>query len=506
MGKVNTIHFSRRQKVLDIAVNRTAINQTSAIKYLGLTISAGGSAKVHIDDTTATVDQVNNFLMILGGCNFGLSPAKAINFFKAFARAKLEYGASALSNLTKTSQNKIKVCINKYLRRALGLLRSTPVPILYHLAAELPPQYRFELSTAKELVTNTKLLPNRTTSYAVVYDKFKDVIDNVASTKVITSIPKKLVTQTDFFMGLAKKKADANQIIIQQLAQEKVNHLLESGFDVFFTDGSVIGETSCAAFLHINSDSIQSFYTNKKLSSMTAEILAFLQTAIFAQNQGLTRIAILTDSLSGIQAVMSKQHRNFLIDEFIEITNTAFINTEIHFVPGHTNIGPNERVDQAAKNAAIDGTCLEIKWPIKDAINHIKNSIWKDWSNEYKSIAEQGNSHFFKIFGETNKTPWYKKTNLHPDDQKVMNRILSNHTFSNSTLAKMKVVESGDCEVCNVEDSISHILFECTKHSTTRTKFNTFSEILTVEDFMVKHKWEHLYDLVKFIKEINVKI
>lgn len=74
------------------------------------------------------------FLMALK--NIFLEAVK--QFFQSFRQAKIVYDASGISNLTKTSEHKLTVCLQNEVRRALGLIRSTLIPILYNMAAELP--------------------------------------------------------------------------------------------------------------------------------------------------------------------------------------------------------------------------------------------------------------------------------------------------------------------------------------------------------------------------------
>ncbi|XP_061386849.1 uncharacterized protein LOC133321790 [Musca vetustissima] len=249
MNKINTVHFSRRPKQMSICINGISIKQVANIKYLGLVISAGGSSKIHIDEATTSTDKVNNFLHILSGCSFVISPAIAMHFYKAFARAKLEYGASVLSHLTKATASKIKTSTHKFLRRALGLIHSTPVPILYQLACELPPKYRFELATAKELVKakafglpsleNIRRMQNRTTSYTIVFDKYQQIVENVATIRIMPVASKRISSDVDFFEGVGSRKRGVSEEVVKQLVRKKISKIQESGIDIFFTDGSV---------------------------------------------------------------------------------------------------------------------------------------------------------------------------------------------------------------------------------------------------------------------------
>jgi len=73
--------------------------------------------------------------------------------------------------------------------------------------------------------------------------------------------------------------------------------------EIIFTDGSVSENFTGSAFVHLNSNSIKSFYTDKKLSSLTAELTALEKAIDFSISKKFSKIAILTDSLGAIQTI-----------------------------------------------------------------------------------------------------------------------------------------------------------------------------------------------------------
>lgn len=173
---------------------------------------------------------------------------------------------------------------------------------------------------------------------------------------------------------------------------------------------------------------------------MSAEVLAFLKVAKYAENNEIKQFAILTDSLSGIQAINNQNHKNYLIDTFINKVNTFAADVHI-----------NEIFDTAAKNATLNGTILEIPWPLADAINQMSNTLWNEWSRGYQEIAQNGNSQIYKIFPSLSRTPWLKNCTFHSFPQKQINHAFSGHCFCNNTLAKMNVVPSNLCNDCGVD-------------------------------------------------------
>lgn len=105
---------------------------------------------------------------MLSGCHFG--PSKSILFYKAFIRSSYEYANSSFANISKAVLFNIhKFPQNFHLRKALGLVKSTPINIIYQVAAELPSIYRIEFATAKELA---KIFAFRLPAASLLLDSF----------------------------------------------------------------------------------------------------------------------------------------------------------------------------------------------------------------------------------------------------------------------------------------------------------------------------------------------
>ena len=183
LSKTNCIAFGSKGYNLNISISGEALNEVKEIKYLGRIVAANNSAKSHVNFVIEKTKKTCRFLSILSGCRFGINPRRAIHLYKAFARSKIEYAASSFANLLKSAVKSIKTCTNNFLRRSLGLIRSTPTQTLYQLAGELPIELRLELATAKELskcfaykrpICDILIEHNNglKTSYAKVYEKF----------------------------------------------------------------------------------------------------------------------------------------------------------------------------------------------------------------------------------------------------------------------------------------------------------------------------------------------
>ncbi|XP_067638511.1 uncharacterized protein [Eurosta solidaginis] len=431
----------------------------------------------------------------------------------------MDYAASTFAKIPKSALQKLSICSNTNLRRCLGLIRSTPTHVIYHMAAEMPTSYRIEMATAKEIIKciaynlpmkkiiiTDKLSKN--TSYYKIYQKYKLIFYNIATINTKKQSLRKIVTDDNFFKNTAKNK-ECNKNIINTILKEKI-HLLESQqFELIFTDGSIKDNIMGAAFIHEKSNTTKSFYSNKKVASMTAELIAIQKAVEFAIIQNFKKIAILTDSLSSIFAIKNEESNNHIVQEIIEIINASNLDKiEIHYIPAHKNINQNEKADEAAKNANQNGERIRIPWTIKDAIKEIENKIRKEWETEYKGKITNKGKDYGQIYPEIIKKPWFQKKNtkLESRDIKVINRILSNHTFCKDTLNKMNIYDDNSCETCNTIENTNHILFHCNKYANIRSKYPLLQNHTTLIDIQKKYGDKMYNTITSFLKQCKLEL
>ncbi|XP_036340119.1 uncharacterized protein LOC118749423 [Rhagoletis pomonella] len=501
LNKTNVIHFNNKKQQLDIQINNININQVDSIKYLGRYISKNNSANIHVNEITNKIHKDCKFLNILSGCKFGISPSKALQLYKAFARAKAEYAASSFANLSKTASTKLASCNNRILRKCLGLIRSTPTHVVYHMAAELPLEYRFRLTTAKDIIKSfayelpiTEVLSQDNlsfnTSYTTVFKQYDDIFRNIVKIPTLSNTSNKTKIDTEFFKGMVNSKKNASSEQIQQLFITKIEELKSKELEIIFTDGSIKEITTNAAFFHERTNTIKAFYINKILSSMSAEIIAFDKAIDFATSLQYQRVAILTDSKSGALALLDEETNNSLIINLINKINTSNIITlEIHYIPSHSGIHQNCVVDRAAKLANITGEEITIEWNIKDAIKEVGRRLASEWQEKYSEISNDKGKKYYTIFPKLLKRPWFHKLvpNIEAKQIKQINRILSGHAFCRHTLAKFKVVDDPLCEICNTEETPEHIILKCNKYDNIRAHH---PKLIAHASFEELHKME----------------
>ncbi|XP_037815641.1 uncharacterized protein LOC119606272 isoform X1 [Lucilia sericata] len=517
--KTKAIHFNNRPRTLNLSVGPILIPEVNSIKYLGRTIACNNSSMSHIRTTFGSINRTCNFYRILNHRNKGVSPLRALQIYRAFIRPRIEYAVSSFANLSKTALNFITTQVNVFLRQGLGLLRSSPTHILYHMAAELPPKYRFVIVTAREILKSLiHKLPISTyidsllgvnTGIAEIYRQYDFIFKDIGNLSEVVGNCAHISFQLDFFKGMYRKKAEANMDIVNSLFLEKFNDMVNNNYEIFFTDGSVSDNFTGFAAYHENSDTVESGYTRRILSSMTSELLAIDTAVDIGISKELKSLAIFTDSKSGIYALRNRDLDNYIVGRILNKMSDNFERIASIYIPGHGGIKGNGIVDLAAKNAHKNGLPIHIPWTLKDAILVIESMLKGEWSTEYCRLKISKGVDYGKFFPRTSDNFWTVDYNIDPtyfkaSDLRMANRILCGHTYCGQTLSRMGVSVSDICTICNCTEDSSHIIFKCSKYGNQRGIFPSISRHNNLLEFIECEGMDKISHIIEFLKSIDI--
>ncbi|XP_075165290.1 uncharacterized protein LOC142237772 [Haematobia irritans] len=496
-----------------ISLGGRLIRPLNSIKFLGRTINNSLSLRDHFNDVSSSCKSSLNALKMLTSLNNGLHPTIANNVTKSIIFSKTEYLVSSMANAPKYLDTKIRSFQNQILKRNMGLTKDTPTHIVYALAGITPPKQRAQYLAAKELLNlkiyNVKLYEHITgkvsknTSMGMVYLKFKNILDQ---TKVNNYIPasSKIQIRLNVFPF---NKNTYNSTCLLALYRKEMNELKGEGYCIWATDASVNENSTGCAACNISTNENFLFQIQAKVSSLTGELHALNKAIDIIIEDGIDKAAIFTDSKNACILMRNNTAHNYMINDIInKVNNSSLSQIVIVWTPSHVGIQPNELADYYAKHAATDGSIINSNFSIKDAQHAIKDCLWKEWKEEYQSISLHKGTYFYQFFNEPPKNPWYKDSSLTPPSIKLINRLLSGHTYSKHFLFNMRLIDSNICETCNALENEHHLIFHCNKFEQTRKNYIIFKKFSNLPTLLKNAKTADLNELISFININNINL
>lgn len=202
-------------------------------------------------------------------------------------------------------------------------------------------------------------------------------------------------------------------------------------------------------------------------SIFTAEAKAILIAIELVRNYQGHKFIIMTDSLSCLLAIEYINTTHPMICQIIsEIHKLApYKIVELCWVPSHIGIGGNEKADVAAKSAinyAIDNNTkipyTDLKPHVNKYIRHLIQTRWDtETTNKLHNIKPTIGKTTFKGI-RTRK------------EETTMHRIRIGHTYL-SHKHLLLGEEPPQCEHCNVQLTVEHLLIHCTLYNRERLNF-----------------------------------
>jgi hypothetical protein len=186
--------------------------------------------------------------------------------------------------------------------------------------------------------------------------------------------------------------------------------------------------------------------------------------------------------------------------------------TEIVWIPGHTDIKHNDKVDEEAKKAAKsegrnDAIPRASFPPLKSArIQLVKLSTNADWRTTWKQNRAAKLLHKITTKRNVHQSDKIYKSIARRNDVAQIARLRTGHCSLNQYLHRFGIEESPTCE-CNSEviETVDHYLINCPKYDRQRHKLiknvgigGMWVEKLLGNTSSVKHTLEYIKDTKRF--------
>ncbi|XP_071055924.1 uncharacterized protein [Onthophagus taurus] len=371
-----------------------------------------------------------NLMRSLASTKWGGDPLILSTLYKAIIRSRLEYGLWIMMPLPVVTMSSLQRIAYQAYRLILGALRSSPTNALTIEAGETSLETRAKLlgtrfavrsvsrvggmwndKINKLIITYENLQGSRAPLIIGIYKNIRPYIDYIYKDRDLGV--HSLVYETRQWRPIVKRIPGAmsrkgtcteqNNII----RAEVENYVKEewSASHQFYTDGSIRKERGESVACGIYSPTMaleEHIHVPEQLSIFGAEAFAVSLAIRVCLERGITKAAILTDSLSTVEAIKEfsfKTRTHPYVLEIIELLHRAHTRgLEIHlaWIPGHTGIKGNEKADQLAAMGHGD-EIIDIEIPGEDIFRILQRNIQQEWESEWKTTSKLKGINYAKI-------------------------------------------------------------------------------------------------------------
>ena len=506
-SKTKCMYFSRKKikwkldgvdmtELPTLRLRNEDIEWVKTHKYLGLTVDAPNLTwKEHINEVTRTTNQRLNMMRAVAGTAWGIDREMLLNFYTAYIRPKLTYGATVIASVSETRLAQLERLQNTALRISLGARKTTPIPSLQIkenipsmalCMKELCCKYHFKLRTLPNDHPTTKIVDDED-----IRDKIWSKVNKKPFTKRTNetlhywqlpndiqvqarpypSAPPwketKLTLKEEMIMPITKDTSTEEKLAItlETINQNYSEHL------TIYTDGSIMGESAAAAMWIPDLQHQESWKMDhgESRSIMAVELAAINKALQWATLHSvilqIKKIAILTDSRAGISALKkySPKNHSTIIDQIktkVKMLNDEDFEITLQWLPSHVGTPGNEKVDQLAKEAhakAITNFHLETS----EINRKVRKTLTTQWQQTYNT--QKDTLHIGPIKPTIADWPWaqIKKSRKL---ETILTRLRLGHVGLNQYLERFRQKDDPNCETCLVPEDVQHFMLECRQY------------------------------------------
>ena len=501
----------------NLMLDGETIEWVQKFKYLGLTFDGPTLTwKEHIEDLRRICAERLRILRALTGTSWGPDRTNILNMYKTYIRAKITYGAAAVSSASKTNLDKLEVIQSSAIRIATGARKTSP-RIALQVEAGMPPLKEYIKEICCRYYFKIKASTHHPTAEAVIED-------DEARDRVWTPIFKKpfahrtedhlrewnIPKNTDItYINQPTAPPWAERIEIKpelleeidnntsneqkrEVAERTINQRYEEHLKLY-TDGSKIDNSTTSAVWNPTTGEGEYWKLSKgeARSIMGAELHAIskalhwtvLNSPVLTKN----KVVILSDSKSGLQGIdrFSTKRYTYIIDQIKKTASTLQdigITTQLQWIPSHVGVFGNEMADEFAKGAHEIPEITTEPLDLSEAKNLIKEEHTKVWQRYYEGVKD--NLHIGDIKDKTSTWSWLPHKHRRVDI--AMARLRIGHVGLNEYLTRFNMANNQNCSHCNSPETVHHFLIECRKYQNIRGKLKNSLRSKGVRDFTVK--------------------
>ena len=520
---------NRMREASDLHISGHVVPRLDSFKFLGVVLDSRLTMVKHVEHIKAKCSKRLNLFRCIAGTEYGADRKTLLHLYKTLVLPIIEYGAVIYAGASDNTLKKLDVIQNSFLRIALGVMKTSPIPSL-QIEAVMPPLHSRRMEQSLRYTSKISFQPDHSAFKSI------HVLPSIHHTYIgpsekrsgltIASRIKKFSTELDYVQPeirplpklhdppwMAREKQITylfdcpKASISQQEAQQKfldIRHQLHD-FHFLFTDGSQVGERTSNAVYSTNHQIAKTRLENNT-SIYIAELHAVLQALRLVKDHSLKRVVICTDSRSVIQSLSIDSPSSALLTNIYNVHQELSVTgTRLRFlwVPGHKGIFGNEQADKFAKEALSLCTITKIPVEYQSIKRRIRNVITKAWQAQWTNTSRATQLRRIKPQVEN----WSTANRKNRREEKVLSRLRLGHTvYTHSYIYSQEARPV--CTSCNHPQTVEHILLQCLHYRRQRNRIVDFCNEeklpLNIATLLGDSHPELLNLLFSFLREIKL--
>ncbi|XP_055691262.1 uncharacterized protein LOC129794534 [Lutzomyia longipalpis] len=463
------------------------IEPTTVLRVLGVLFDEKLNFRKHLQELKSSCLKRLRIIRILSSTKWGSDRRQLLHIAQALLGGKCDYASQVFGTASKTTLSTINGVFNTAIRLATGAFKSSPT-ISVLAEANVP---SLEERRSLQLVRWANKI--RYEPKHILHREFRSVEGRRGGRRRLVSVVD-MAREALSRLELPEFSRQLNQVCpfppwrfnpecldislaqlrkeitpsktYRILFQEKLSHL--GGYSCYYTDGSK--QESGTGFGVFSGDAglSCSVSTSGLVSIFSAEAKAVHHAlSVASPHQG--RTAILTDSLSVVQALGGSDNHHPTITNIKMLVYSNPHDTRIVWIPGHCGIAGNEKADELAGDAASKRTVEDISVPLVDLQRRCKEKWISRRGAAWANLSEENKLR--SICDDPQKLP-------HPVLNRRLQTILTRLRVGHSRLThsyRMVGAQPPICDFCSDEDvrvvvSVQHVLEDCAVYRNERSE------------------------------------
>ena len=398
-NKSNYILFTYKKIIptINLTIKGEPIPEAKSTFFLGMNLDSKLKWNKHIQYLADACNKRLNVLRSIQNHNWGADMYSMVKFYKAFIRAKMDYGCHLYDAAAKTNKKILNTIQNNALRIATGGLHNTQkefleaetdvIPLQLHreyhsinygvkiIADTRHPTRPFLTDHEKFMYSNDKSFGRRLHELGNKYNKKIKEVDN----RCDFNIPPWVEPSFNIDLSIHNGTKDQTPVeILRAKSLETINKYTDTTH--YYTDGSVhANKTGMGLF---NNTYSECWRLPDNTTIYTAEAFAIFR-AIRHGLKNRRNITIFTDSLSCLIAIQHYQTEHSIITRILNMLHYTSQTVNLCWIPSHCNVLGNEQADRIAKRSLELNTIKNINIPRKEFMKAYKILIYNQWQRQY---------------------------------------------------------------------------------------------------------------------------